>query len=390
MWSTPSLVRDCVGGLRRNFTRCRRLLLLGLITAAVASGRPVLAHTTGLSTSELRLGTNGLQVEIVLAGADLALALAQVEALEPADANKDGKLDAEEVAAAVVRLRTFAKECLAVEFDGRPVPPGPAAFSLDEKENFRMTMTYPGARPSQLRIRAVLFAHLPPDHLHFTAVHETNGDSIGNRMLDPQNDTLEIAPPTGGTVAAPRVNTFWGFCRLGVEHISTGYDHLLFLLALLLMCDTFKAAVQVVTFFTVAHSITLALATLNLVWVSSKVVEPAIAASIVYVGVENLMASGGPKGRWRITFLFGLVHGLGFASVLRDLGVAASATGVTVPLVAFNLGVEAGQILIAAVLLPILWQFRNWPMFLRWGVPACSAVVALAGGFWLVQRLWFA
>jgi hypothetical protein len=147
--------------------------------------------------------------------------------------------------------------------------------------------------------------------------------------------------------------------------------------------------VQVVTFFTIAHSITLAFATLNLVWVSSRVVEPAIAASIVYVGVENFARSEGPKGRWLITFLFGLIHGFGFATVLRDLGVASSTTGVAVPLVAFNLGVEAGQIVVAGVLLPIIWKLRTWKPFVRWGVPVCSGIVAAAGGYWLIHRLFF-
>src|SRR6185503_11254312 len=169
-------------------------------------------------------------------------------------------------------------------------------------------------------------------------------------MLRPGDNVLEIQlAGTKGT--EPPVSTFAGFLKLGVEHIWTGYDHLMFLFALLLVCPDFKSAIQVVTFFTVAHSITLAFATLNLVWVSGRVVEPAIAASIVYVGVENLIRSEGPKGRWLITFLFGLIHGFGFASILRDLGVASSTTGVTVPLVAFNLGVEAGQIVVAGILL---------------------------------------
>jgi len=176
---------------------------------------------------------------------------------------------------------------------------------------------------------------------------------------------------------------------LGVKHIWTGYDHLMFLFALLLVCDNFKSAIQIVTFFTVAHSITLALATLNLVWVSSRVVEPSIAASIVYVGTENLIRSESLKGRWLITFLFGLVHGLGFASVLRDMGVTSNTAGVAVPLVLFNLGVETGQIVIAGVLLPLIWRARKWELFLRRGVPVCSAVVAALGSYWLVKRLWF-
>ena len=90
-----------------------------------------------------------------------------------------------------------------------------------------------------------------------------------------------------------------------------------------------------------------------------------------------------------LTFFFGLVHGLGFASVLRDMGVASGTMGVTVPLVGFNLGVEAGQLVVACLLLPAIWRLRNWEPFLRRGIPACSAMVAAAGCYWLAQRIWF-
>jgi hypothetical protein len=131
------------------------------------------------------------------------------------------------------------------------------------------------------------------------------------------------------------------------------------------------------------------MATLNLAWISGKVVEPMIALSIVYVGVENLVRPEGPKGRWLITFLFGLIHGFGFASVLKDLGVASTASAVGSPLLAFNLGVEAGQIVIAAVALPILWKLRKSKVFLRWGVMIGSGLVAAMGSYWFIQRVFF-
>jgi hydrogenase/urease accessory protein HupE len=186
------------------------------------------------------------------------------------------------------------------------------------------------------------------------------------------------------------VVTFWGFLTLGIEHILTGYDHLLFLFGLLIVTDRFLPALKVITCFTIAHSITLGVAAFDLVQLPSRVVEPAIAASIVYVGVENIVRRGGPKGRWKLTFVFGLIHGFGFASVLRGLGVGASGSGIAMPLFSFNLGVEVGQILVAAPLLPLLWWLRKKPAFVTRWVPACSALVALAGGYWLMQRLFLA
>ena len=351
--------------------------------------RCCLAHTTGLSTSDFKFATNGLDVDVVMAAADLTLALAHLETVNPTDANHDGKLTVEELAAALERLRTFAAESLVLEFDGQRVRPGPVRFALDDANNFHMAMNYHGQRPNRLRVRAALFEHLPPDHYHFTAVHEPDGTSLGNKMLKPTDDALELTVAAGPTKAAPRASTLPDFLKLGVLHIWTGYDHLLFLLALLLVCGTFKSAVQVISFFTVANTLTLALAALDLVWVAGRVVEIAIATSIIYVSVENFFRPGGPKGRWLVTFSFGLVHGLGFATVLRNLGVASSTTGITVPLVGFNLGVEAGQIVVAAAVLPIIWKLRNSERFVRWGVPACSAVLAAAGAYWLIERLFF-
>ncbi len=114
---------------------------------------------------------------------------------------------------------------------------------------------------------------------------------------------------------------FWGFLQLGIAHIWTGYDHLLFLAGLLIVCRRVRTIVGIISSFTVAHSITLGLAATNTVNLPSRVVEPLIAASIFYVGVENLIRRGAePNGRWAVAFAFGLVHGFGFATVLRELG----------------------------------------------------------------------
>lgn len=131
----------------------------------------------------------------------------------------------------------------------------------------------------------------------------------------------------------------------------------------------------------------LALSTFGLVQLPSRFVEAAIAASILYVGAENLLRREQQiRGRAVLTFAFGLVHGLGFASVLREMGIANSGVAAVVPLVAFNAGVEAGQLSVAALVLPLVWLSRKQDRFVRYGVPACSLAVALAGGFWLIDR----
>jgi len=196
-------------------------------------------------------------------------------------------------------------------------------------------------------------------------------------------------PADSKPAAVVRNNSFADFLVMGVKHIWTGYDHLLFLFGLLIVTRNFASSFKIITCFTIAHSITLAVATLSLVQFSSRIVEPLIAASIVYVGIENLLRGDDPKGRWLLTFAFGLIHGFGFASVLRELGVGTNGSGIAVPLVSFNLGVELGQIAIAALVLPVIWKLRAKPIFINRWVPACSVLVALLGSYWFVQRVWF-
>ena len=182
--------------------------------------------------------------------------------------------------------------------------------------------------------------------------------------------------------------SFANFLCLGVKHILTGYDHLLFLFGLLLVARGFFSSLGIITSFTVAHSITLALATLHLVQIPSRIVEPLIAASIVFVGIENLLHGDIPTARRVVAFGFGLIHGFGFASALREAGIGSGTGGIVLPLFSFNLGVELGQIMVAALALPIIWKLRENPMFIARWAPACSAAVVLLGSFWFVQRVW--
>jgi hypothetical protein len=196
---------------------------------------------------------------------------------------------------------------------------------------------------------------------------------------------LDLAAPSVTTEGRhSRAEVAKRFLKLGVEHIWTGYDHLLFLLGLLIAASSLKTMLFVVTGFTIAHSITLSLAALGLVHVSPAIVEPAIAATIAFVGVENFFH---PPARRRIvvTFLLGLVHGFGFAGMLEELGLPRGALATA--LVSFNGGVELGQAAVVAVALPILMRLRRVPGWERRVVPALSVFVAAAGVFWFVERV---
>jgi hypothetical protein len=182
--------------------------------------------------------------------------------------------------------------------------------------------------------------------------------------------------------------SFADFLRLGIGHILNfgAFDHLLFLTALLLGCRKLKPMLLVITGFTLAHSVTLALAALNVVTISTRIVEPAIAISIIVVAAENFRRTEKPWHRYALTCGFGLIHGFGFAGALRDSGLAGTGMQIAKPLLAFNLGVEIGQLTVAAALLPVLLLLERQPWFARHGVKAVSGLIILVAAFWLWQR----
>ncbi|MCR6656188.1 MAG: HupE/UreJ family protein [Opitutus sp.] len=217
-------------------------------------------------------------------------------------------------------------------------------------------------------------------------------EATASEVVSAQSDAgaTRSEPESGGENgdrSMARRAGFGAFLQLGVEHIWTGYDHLLFLLALLVVCRDLRSVLVIVSCFTVAHSVTLGLATMDWVRLPPKVIEVAIAASIVLVGVENLWRGGEAlRGRAAVTLIFGLVHGFGFANVLRDFGVGRDGGGIALPLFSFNLGVELGQLAIAAVVLPIYWQLARDEQRARAARKWTSLATVGLGGYWLLER----
>jgi hypothetical protein len=181
------------------------------------------------------------------------------------------------------------------------------------------------------------------------------------------------------------VATGWfDFVKLGIEHILTGYDHLMFLVALLATARGAWSVVRIVTAFTLAHSITLSVAALGIVTIPDRIIEPLIAATIVWVALENLFAAEPDRRRWIWSFGFGLVHGFGFASVLGELGLKGAT--LVRGLVGFNVGVEIGQLIFVAVFLPaLMWLSRGRGARLTPRI--ASLAVAAIGTYWLVERI---
>lgn len=369
--------------------------MLRAIFAALILPLMLCAHDPGISTAQGELSRGALVLTTGFAPTD-------IQTLLPPSFPRHEVWGQPEFEAARPFLLALAPGLWDVALSGSKLAAREVSVELLPGDNvsFRHVLPVPGSK-GDLTLTAARVPDLPDGHRQFVIISDQAGSTVAKKLVSRRDFTLSVSAgaPTAASAAtgAPvslqaepepdDLPSALEFLRLGVEHIWTGYDHLLFLFALLVVCTSFRSTVAIITCFTLAHSLTLALATLNVVHVPSRWVEPLIAASIVFVGVENLVRRGAePPGRWALTFVFGLVHGFGFAGILRDLGLGSAKGGILMPLFSFNLGVELGQIAIAAIVLPIVWRLRRTEAFVARGVPALSAVVTLMGLYWLLAR----
>ena len=226
-----------------------------------------------------------------------------------------------------------------------------------------------------VKITSTLDRVTQSDHSHIVQIGE--GDDSRQAVLNVENPSVQVTLGRKACFA-----TVWDFLKLGVEHIFTGYDHLAFVAGLLVMTTTLRSLLKVITAFTAGHSITLALATFGLVSVPSRFIESLIALSIAYIAAENFMGKT-LVHRWKITFLFGLVHGFGFSNVLQEMALSRSSLAIS--LFSFNGGVELGQLAFVALFFPIVYCVTSS----RWRdrfIMTCSVFMASLGLFWFIQR----
>jgi hydrogenase/urease accessory protein HupE len=357
--------------LRKFISACCLLFAACFLLAVQAQ-----AHDPGLSAAELKIEASSL-------AAHLTFAQGEIEALIPMDADGNGQITPEELGAAQPRLEALALKMLEIQIAQRSLLAQAARVQLDESQAIHFYLRFSRASGAQLNVRSAIITRLARGHRQYLTIRDAQGNTLAERMLDASSSAFEWRFVEAGSTAWPQ--SFLQFLLLGVEHILTGFDHLAFLLALLLAGGSFRAAVRIITSFTLAHSITLALATLNVLQLSPKIAEPLIAVSIVYVGLENVLRREAPR-RWLLAFAFGLIHGFGFATALGELGIGSGGSGVVAPLFSFNLGVELGQVAMAALALPLIWKLRQQPLFAARYAPACSWLITLAGGYWLLER----
>jgi hydrogenase/urease accessory protein HupE len=290
-----------------------------------------------------------------------------------------------------VRLVAILAERFVMEADGKPLRAELRAIEpLPEPRDVRLRLHFAWNEPPRaLQIRCRLFPY-DPRHKTYLDVYGLNEGLERQAIFDNTVETLEFQPGARQST----VSVVGQFLAEGVHHIFIGPDHILFVVGLLLLGGTLRHLLKIVSAFTLAHSITLVLATLEIVTLPARLVESTIALSIVVVGVHALLARRGedaraarPDARLLFAFGFGLIHGFGFASVLSELELPRHALGWS--LFAFNLGVEAGQACIVLAVAPLLalLSARGKPALARGILTAGSLGVIAAGAFWFVQRV---
>ena len=367
----------------------RSLRLALLMALAVAA--PAQAHKASDSYLALTVTQSGVEGQWDIALRDLEQGVGL-------DGNGDGAITWAEVKAQHDAIAGYALPRLDLAADGTPCEKVVADHLVDSHTDGAYAVLRFSAAcvapPREIVVAYRLFADLDP--LHRGLVRVVAGDASHTAVLGPDAPELRLSIGEKPNLLSQVLS----YGRQGVWHIWIGFDHILFLLSLLLPAvlrrrdgrwravGTFREAavevLKVVTAFTLAHSITLTLATLGVVSLPSRLVESIVAASVVLAALNNVVPVV-QRRLWVVAFAFGLVHGLGFATALAELGLPRHA--LVVSLVAFNVGVELGQLAIVALLLPLAFLLRETALYPRVMMRVGSTAIAAVAGVWLIERL---
>ncbi|OBZ14142.1 hypothetical protein A8L34_09255 [Bacillus sp. FJAT-27264] len=372
-------------------------LVLSLVILLMPFERKVDAHAYSAGYTTITLTQSALEMTYALD--DLS-----VIELIGGDTNKNGKLEGSEFSAVKARLESLLKENLLVLINSEPQEWIQVhSLTLEQESDAEKAVLKVSFPPVQATQSVSLTDYLyskdsVANYVNLLTIHYGSSNTtqaLSGKYRDwsmqlsdkdyaslPQNIQLTSEASDSTEV----LSGWFSFFKLGMNHILSGYDHLLFLFSLLLARQTFKQYAAMITAFTIAHSITLTLTVLGIISLSPRIVEPAIALSICFVAIDNMIRKE-VSYRWVLTFLFGLIHGMGFADILTEMQLPKSQ--LAVDLVSFNLGIEAVQVILIAILLPVLGLLHKW-RFSRRAVLAGSSIAFLLGGVWLLQRLVFA
>ena len=351
-----------------------------------------LAHAHKPSDSYLAIHSDGRTLR-----GQWDIALRDLEYAVGLDADGDGAITWGELKAKQAEVDAYVLARLVLRADGAVCSLRPDEHLVDDHSDgayavLRFAAQCPAESFKTVEVEYSLFFDLDPTHRGLLRV-ERGGDTTTG-ILSPERPRLEVSAE-----GRSKLRQFADYVREGVWHIWIGFDHILFLVSLLLPSvfvlqnktwmpaerfrDTFWDVFKVATSFTVAHSITLSLAALSVIALPSRLVESTIALSVVLAALNNIWPLVHGR-RWAVAFGFGLIHGFGFASVLTDLGLPREA--LLLALVGFNVGVELGQLAIIAVFLPAAYALRGTWAYRRLVLVGGSAAITLVAAVWLAER----
>ena len=354
--------------------RAGLVVLLGLALGVLRGAGLAQAHGVSASYSDIIVTPKQLEVGYLFSISDIFNHF-------PVNANGDERITRQELDDAIPDIVAFLTAHLTLTVNGVAASlalESHRTSSYSNGEFVELDFSQPLTRqPVELVLTAdeAFFERFGPQYTNLVKV------SVGEQV---QQAVLSSDHPREAFVVGHRS---WAaqcaeFITMGIKHIFLGYDHIMFLFALIILGGRLGQLVKIVTAFTIAHSMTLILAALQVVTLPSRLIESGIALSIAYVALENFFVTT-TAHRWLLTFFFGLVHGFGFANVLREMGLPTR--GLVPSLLSFNLGVEIGQLAIVAVLFPVtLWLAKQ--RFRRQVVLAASGVIFLFGVGWFIQR----
>lgn len=330
------------------------------------------------------------------------------------DLNNNGMLDQEEFDAVKDQLIGILKENISIKINGEAKEwDRIGSIVLDRKGDatkIKLNVTFSPVKASQSisLIDDLYLGDASTNYVNLLTIHygdqnstaalsgrnrvwtllltESDYAAVTEYALQKQNEATTQTEESKEKYADEQVHAtpgWFSFFRLGIDHILSGYDHLLFLLSLLIARQAVKEYAMAITSFTIAHSLTLTLTVLGWIDLPANIVEPAIALSICYVALENIIRKE-VSYRWAVTFGFGLIHGMGFADILKEMDIPKSE--LAVDLASFNIGIEAVQLAIVLLLLPLLSLLHRWK-YSRKAVIAGSTATFILGGYWFIERM---
>jgi riboflavin transporter FmnP len=370
------------------------LLVIVSLTAASSAG----AHFSSSGYSDIQIGSNTMTYHLSLLEHDLLQ-------IFPDKADGGDKISDKQLASSLEAIGKLVDDGIIVTGDGK-VGTGVIVGAKHEKrasiDMIGIDIRYTFASPVKrylVQYNFFWYSGVDPNHSNYATI-QVDGQTI-EQVLGSQNYIVQIQGPGAAagnpTQAAPAAkpvddtssnttgswqSTLQTYILMGMKHIWSGLDHMLFLFGLLLAAELrLWKIVKLITAFTVGHCITLVLSSLEIAYLSPAIVEPLIALSILYVAVENIWKRK-ENARVIVTMLFGLVHGFGFAEVLRG----TLSGHMALPLFSFNLGVEIGQLVVVGVLIPLLLLIRRVPLKINWNLYA-SGIVGVFGLYWFIERI---